>query len=120
MNTGQFLKRLGVTARTAIAAARRAWRLAAEQEAAATRLIWKRQYRGWVAEIAVWNSVILTDAEAQRLAAGHSPLTVRPDKLVYYSPRHAGVTMPTDTQWKVTENWCPGADLPGQSPEPLC
>lgn len=40
---------------------------------------------GRVAECAIWN-VALTDADALVLAAGYSPLFVRPDALVFYAP----------------------------------
>ena len=40
-------------------------------------------FSGAIAEISVWNAV-LTDAEVAMLAAGYSPLFVRPGNLVYY------------------------------------
>ena len=40
---------------------------------------------GYIAELAIWNAS-LTDAEATILAAGYSPLLVRPQSLVLYIP----------------------------------
>jgi hypothetical protein len=44
-----------------------------------------RWFDGDIAEAAVWN-VALTDAEIAQLAAGYSPLFVRPQSLVHYIP----------------------------------
>ncbi len=48
---------------------------------------------GSIAEVAVWN-VALTDAEVAILAAGYSPLFVRPQNLVAYWPLIRGLTDP--------------------------
>ncbi len=40
---------------------------------------------GLIAEVGVWN-VALTDAEVAVLAAGYSPLFVRPQNLIFYAP----------------------------------
>ena len=40
---------------------------------------------GYIAEVAMWD-VELTQAEVERLAAGLSPLFIRPASLVYYAP----------------------------------
>lgn len=39
---------------------------------------------GWVAEVAVWQDYRLNDEDAARLSRGASPLSVRPDKLLFY------------------------------------
>jgi Concanavalin A-like lectin/glucanases superfamily len=48
-----------------------------------------REFKGRVAEWAVWD-VVLTVAEIQSLAKGFSPLLVRPSALVYYAPASGG------------------------------
>jgi hypothetical protein len=45
------------------------------------------QVDGRIAEVGVWN-VALTQAEVDMLAAGHSPMMVRPQSLVGYWPLH--------------------------------
>jgi hypothetical protein len=47
-------------------------------------------FSGEIAEAAVWN-VALTDQEMASLAAGCSPLRVRPSALVFYAPLSPGV-----------------------------
>lgn len=42
-------------------------------------------FSGDIAEVGIWN-IALTDAEVARLAAGYSPLLVRPESLVLYMP----------------------------------
>jgi len=46
-------------------------------------------WNGSIAEAAIWNAA-LTDAEVAKLAAGISPLSMRPDKLVAYWPLYGG------------------------------
>ena len=47
-------------------------------------------FSGFIAESAIWN-VALTDAEITILAAGYSPLFVRPQNLVFYAPLIRGL-----------------------------
>lgn len=53
-----------------------------------------RCWDGKLAHFAVWHDVLLTAAEAGALAAGVSPLTIRPDKLVSYIPLYGASPEP--------------------------
>lgn len=63
---------------------------------------------GYIAEPAIWN-VALTDAEVADLAKGFSPLLIRPESLVFYSPFIGQAEYTKD--WKgtaLTESTIPG------------
>jgi len=53
------------------------------------------QFEGSICEPAIWN-VALTDAEVAQLAAGASPLVVRPQNLVFYVPYLGALREPID------------------------
>lgn len=64
---------------------------------------------GTIAEVGMWN-VGLTDADAASLAAGFSPLLVRPQGLVFYAPLSGSVR-----DWKglsLTDNSTTGGEHP--------
>lgn len=53
------------------------------------------QFQGDMAEVAIWN-VVLTAAEVTTLAAGYSPLFIRPHALVFYAPLWGSATNEPD------------------------
>jgi len=63
-------------------------------------------FDGSIAEVAVWNA-ILTDAEYLVLAAGYSPLFVRPQSLVAYWPLIRGYNCKINAANNLTANNAP-------------